>query len=171
MGSGMARVILDEITRRTIMVNVFDRSYRFYPTAAPYPGICLTCSNVTNLWDLGIVKTTNQGAYLCDTCLKDLALYAGFVLKTTHETAVTELTNTNEQLKAQLDVAPNLVKELTNDINSVLGNFVTSLAGITVTSKPVQPESVEASTGSVEGSNDVKPATGKAKGSGVKSSA
>lgn len=152
------------------MVNVFDRSYRFYQTGAPYPGICLTCSNTTNLWDLGVAKLQNQSAYLCDTCLKDLALYAGFVLKTTHETAINQLDEENITLKNQLEAAPNLVKGLTHDINSILSDFIGSLAAITATNKPVQPKGDQANTGSAEASDDVEPTAGKAKGQSSKPS-
>ena len=152
------------------MANVFDRSYRFYETGAPYPGICLTCSNTNKLWDLGVVKATNQGAYLCDNCLQDLALYAGFVLGTVHAAAVVQLDEENITLKNQLEAAPNLVKGLTHDINSLLSDFITGLAAITATNKPVQPQSDQANTGSVEASNADQSATRKATGQSTKPS-
>jgi hypothetical protein len=132
-------------------MNVFNKSYRFYQAGAPYPGVCLACSNVNNLWDLGVISGTNRGAYLCDTCLQDLALYAGFVLKAVHEKETTELTTKIKTLSSQVEAAPKLIKELTNDINSILGDFITSLASVTSTSKPVQPESVEANIGDAKG--------------------
>jgi hypothetical protein len=132
-------------------MNVFNKSYRFYQAGAPYPGVCLACSNVNNLWDLGVISGTNRGAYLCDTCLQDLALFAGFVLKAVHEKETTELSTKIKNLSSQVEVAPKLIKELTNDINSILGNFVTSLASVTSTNKPVQPEGAKANAGSTEG--------------------
>lgn len=131
-------------------MNVFNKSYRFYEAGAPYPGVCLACSNVNNLWDLGVISGTNRGAYLCDVCLQDLALFAGFVLKGVYEKETSELKTKIGTLDGQLNAAPQLIKELTHDISSILGNFVTSLASITVPSKPVQPKGVEANTGSDE---------------------
>jgi hypothetical protein len=132
-------------------MNVFNKSYRFYEAGAPYPGVCLACSNVNNLWDLGMISGTNRGAYLCDTCLQDLALFAGFVLKAVHEKETSELRTKIETMNSQVTAAPKLIKELTNDINSLLGEFVTSLASVTVPSKPVQSESSKANVGSTEG--------------------
>lgn len=131
-------------------MNVFNKSYRFYEAGAPYPGVCLACSNVNKLWDLGVISGTNRGAYLCDTCLQDIALFAGFVLKTVHEKETTDLRTKIEIANNQIEAAPKLIKELTHDLTSILGNFVTSLASVAVPSKPVQPESSEADTGSAE---------------------
>jgi hypothetical protein len=132
-------------------MNVFNKSYRFYQAGAPYPGVCLACSNVNNLWDLGMISGTNRGAYLCDTCLQDLSLFAGFVLKAVYEKETSALRTKIETMTSQVEAAPKLIKELTNDINSLLGEFVTSLASVTVPSKPVQSESSKADTGSAEG--------------------
>lgn len=131
-------------------MNVFNKSYRFYESGAPYPGVCLACSNVDKLWDLGIISGTNRGAYLCDTCLQDLALFAGFVLKGVYEKETSELRTKIEIANNQIQAAPKLIKELTHDISSLLGNFVTSLASVSAPSKPVQPESPKADTGSSE---------------------
>jgi hypothetical protein len=97
-----------------------------------------------------MISGTNRGAYLCDTCLQDLALFAGFVLKGVYEKETSDLRTKIEIANSQIDAAPKLIKELTHDITSLLGNFVTSLAGVSVPSKPVQPQSVEANTGSTE---------------------
>ena len=132
-------------------MNVFNKSYRFYQAGAPYPGVCLACSNVNNLWDLGMISGTNRGAYLCDTCLQDLALFAGFVLEVVHKKTTDDLTTKIEIMNSQIQAAPKLIKELTHDITSLLGNFVTNLASVTIPSKPVQPESAKADAGSTEG--------------------
>jgi hypothetical protein len=129
-------------------MNIFNKSYRFYQAGAPYPGVCLACSNVNNLWDLGIISGTNRGAYLCDVCLQDLALFSGFVLKAAHEKTVNELNEKVKNLNSQVAAAPNLMKELTDGINNLLSEFVVGLASVTSASKPVQPKSDKADTGS-----------------------
>lgn len=128
-------------------MSVFNKSYRFYESGAPFPGVCMTCSNVNKLWDLGIISGTNRGAYLCDTCLQDLALFAGFVLKAVHENKVAELNEKVAKLANQVAAAPNLMKELTDGINNLLSEFVTGLASIPSASKPIQPESAKADFG------------------------
>lgn len=116
------------------MTNVFNRSYRFYDKAAPYPGICATCSNTTRLWDLGIVRATNQGLYLCDTCLTELAISTGFVTKKVHDEIIISLTDQITELTTKLDVAPTLIRKLNEDVSNLLASFVTDLAA--VDSKP-----------------------------------
>jgi hypothetical protein len=144
-------------------MNIFNKSYRFFESGAPYPGVCLACSNVNKLWDLGMISGTNRGAYLCDTCLQDLALFAGFVLKGVHEKETSELRTKIEKMNSQIEAAPKLIKELTHDITSLLGEFVTSLASVTVSSKPVQPESPKADSGDAE--RIARPAKKSSKGS------
>lgn len=129
------------------MSNKFDKSYRFYEAGAPFPGVCLACSNVNKLWDVGVISGTNRGAYLCDTCLQDLALFAGFVLKAVYEKDTSELKTKIKQLDDQIQASPRLIKELTHNVNSLLGEFVTSLASVTSPNKPVQPESNKADAG------------------------
>lgn len=129
------------------MTNIFDRSYRFYEAGAPFPGVCLACSNVNKLWDLGMITGTNRGAYLCDMCLQDLALFAGFVLKAVYEKDTSELKSEVAKLEDQIQASPRLIKELTHNVNSLLGEFVTSLASVTSPSKPIQPESNQADAG------------------------
>jgi hypothetical protein len=129
------------------MTNIFDRSYRFYEAGAPFPGVCLACSNVNKLWDLGMISGTNRGAYLCDMCLQDLALFAGFVLKAVYEKDTSELKAEVAKLENQIEASPRLIKELTQNVNSLLGEFVTSLASVASTNKPVQPEGNKADTG------------------------
>lgn len=119
------------------MTNIFNRSYRFYDKSAPYPGICATCSNTTKLWDLGIFRATNQGLYLCDTCLTELAVSTGFVTKKVHDDLVASTTEQISTLTTRLDAAPALIRKLNEDVSNLLADFVTSLAA--VTSKPATP--------------------------------
>ena len=122
------------------MTNVFNRSYRFYESGAPYPGICATCSNTNRLWDLGMIKNTNQGMYLCDSCLTELSTFSGFVTKQFHIDAVTKLQQEITALSIKLDAAPALIRKLNENVSNLLTDFVTDLAA--VTSKPA-PTNIE----------------------------
>ena len=132
----------------------FKASFRFYEQGAPYPGMCLRCSAGSKLWDLGRnIPGTNMGAYYCDGCLVELASFTGMASKTQFENEVTRINNELELAKSQLEAAPQLIKELTHNVQSLLSNFVLDLASGSGPSKPVQPESIEADSGSVEGNN------------------
>ncbi len=129
-------------------MDVFKASFRFYEQAAPYPGMCLRCSAGSKLWDLGrSIPGTNMGAYYCDGCLVELASFTGMKSKDLHDDVVSTLSTELEKAKAQLEAAPNLIKELTNGINSLLSDFITDLASVTSASKPVQPKGAEANSG------------------------
>jgi hypothetical protein len=146
----------DPITGR-IEMDKFTASFRFYEQGAPYPGICLKCSAGSKLWDLGRnIPGTNMGAYYCDGCLLELALFTGMTTKANFENEVSRINNELEAAKSQLEAAPQLIKELTHNVQSLLSNFVLDLASSSKPSKPVQPESIEANTGSIEG-NDGEP--------------
>ena len=129
-------------------MDVFNASFRFYEQGAPYPGMCLKCSTGQRLWDLGRnIPGTNMGAYYCDDCLVEIASFTGMKSKDMHDSVVSALSTELEKAKAQLEAAPQLIKELTNGVNSLLSDFITSLAGVSGSSKPVQPKGVEADSG------------------------
>ena len=126
----------------------FKASFRFYDKGAPYPGICLKCSSGSRLWDLGRnIAGTNMGAYYCDSCLVELASFAGMIQKQVFTEAVTKIEEDLNKTKAQLDVAPKLIKELTHDVTSLLGEFISNLASVSGSNKPVQPKGAKASSG------------------------
>jgi hypothetical protein len=146
----------DPITGR-IEMDKFKASFRFYEQGAPYPGMCLRCSAGSKLWDLGRnIPGTNMGAYYCDGCLVELASFTGMASKSQFEGEIERINNELVESKAQLEAAPQLIKELTHNVQSLLSNFVLNLASSSKPSKPVQPESIEADSGSVEG-NDGEP--------------
>ena len=129
-------------------MEVFNASFRFYEAGAPYPGICLKCGAGSKLWDLGRnIPGTNMGAYYCDGCLVELAMFTGMASKEVHEGTVNLLSAELATAKAQLEAAPKIIKELTNGINSLLSDFVAELAGVSGVSKLVQPKGAEANSG------------------------
>jgi hypothetical protein len=132
----------------------FKASFRFYEQGAPYPGMCLRCSAGSKLWDLGRnIPGTNMGAYYCDGCLIELASFTGMASKSHFENEINRINNELIESKRQLETAPQLIKELTHNVQSLLSNFVLNLASSSKPSKPVQPESIEADSGSAEGNN------------------
>lgn len=85
-----------------------------------------------------MIRATNQGLYLCDSCLTELASFAGFVVKQTHIDAVTKLQQEITSLNIKLNAAPELIRKLNENVSNILADFVTDLAA--VTSKPAAPD-------------------------------
>lgn len=128
----------------------FGIDVRFYEKGAPYPGFCLRCSVTDNLYDLGMIRGTNMGAYLCKNCLAEVALFDGFIRGERYAEEVAALTNQINDLKAQLSAVPNLLKEFQNEYTDLVTEFVTSVAAVSAPSEPVQPKSAKAGTGGAE---------------------
>ncbi len=64
-------------------------------------------------------------------------MFAGFVLKQTHIDAVTKLQQEITALNIKLNVAPELIRKLNQNVSTLLADFVTDLASIP--SKPSTP--------------------------------
>ena len=108
----------------------FKASFRFYEKAAPYPGMCLRCGTSDKLWQLGEIRGTTMAAYYCDGCLTELAMFTGMVTgKSYAELSATKQTKIDE-LQAQVDAAPKLLKELSNNVNGILSDFAIALADV-----------------------------------------
>lgn len=126
--------------------------FRYYTNGAPFPGTCVFSGENRNLWEVGSMTVQGQvlPVLLSDRVLKELASNAGFVTSEAYATQNAILTQKIRTLEAQNAAVPDLLKELQNDFANLVSNFVTQLASVPVPSEPVQPESVEASTGESE---------------------
>ena len=122
------------------MTNPLRATFRFYEAAAPYPGICLRCGTSNKLWELGMIRGTNMGAYYCDPCIIELGEAAGLGMKTTFESERVMLEDTINTLTAQVEATPELAKELIHDLNNLFSNFVTNLAVHASAPVSVQPK-------------------------------
>jgi hypothetical protein len=130
-------------------MNKFKSSFRFYEKAAPFPGQCVFSGETNNLWEVGSMVIQGQGVpvLLSDRVLIELATSAGFVTKKEHETAVAEQAEIIAKQAAQLEEAPKLLKELSENVNNVLSDFVTTLAGVASNNVPNGDKGSKASTG------------------------
>ena len=129
------------------MNDPYKISFRFYEAAAPYPGICLKCGTSNKLWELGMIRGTNMGAYYCDPCLVELGDFAGLGSKSTFESERATLEETIKTLTAQVEATPELAKELIHDLNNLFSNFVTNLAVHASAPVSVQPQTDTPSVG------------------------
>ena len=129
------------------MTNPLRATFRFYEAAAPYPGICLRCGTSNKLWELGMIRGTNMGAYYCDPCVIELGEFAGLGIKATFESERATLEESIKTLTAQVEATPELAKELIHDLNNLFSNFVTNLAVHASAPVSVQPEAHSSSVG------------------------
>lgn len=131
----------------------FKTSFRFYEKAAPFPGQCVFSGETTNLWEVGSMVIQGQGVpvLLSDRVLVELATSAGFVTKREHETMVAEQAETIAKQAAQLEKAPKLLKELSENVNNVLSDFVTTLASVASDNVSNGNKGSKASTGGSKG--------------------
>ncbi len=130
----------------------YKTTFRFYDNAAPFPGQCVFSGQTTNLWEVGsmVIQGSPVPVLLADRVLIELAEYAGFVPKEEHQRVVTEQTAIIAAQAAQLEVAPQLFKELLTNVNNILSDFVTTLAGVASDSVSNGSEGSKADTGSAE---------------------
>lgn len=139
--------------------------FRFYSNGAPFPGTCVFSGANRDLWEIGSMTMQGQvlPVLLSDRVLQELASFAGFIEKREYEKLKSELTATIEKQKAQIQAGPKLTEEFLNDINIVIGNFITSIASVDVSNQPVQPEGDQAESGSTAANSGSSAKSGKGK--------
>jgi cobalamin biosynthesis Mg chelatase CobN len=139
--------------------------FRFHSNGAPFPGTCVFSGANRDLWEIGSMTVQGQvlPVLLSDRVLQELATHAGFIEKRKYDEVVAENKATIAKQQAQIEATPNLIKEFLNDVNVVIGNFVTSLASVDVSDKPVQSEGNQADTGSSAAEPGSSPKGGKGK--------
>jgi hypothetical protein len=155
---------------RRLEMNKFKATFRFYEGAAPFPGTCLRCGTTNKLWHLGEIPATNMACYYCDRCLVEIAMFTGMVRKEDYDSETTKLEETVTDLEAQLSSAPLLLKELSENVNNILSDFVTSLASVASNDLSTSGKSDKADTGSVEGKHGATAEAGQGKSKGTKPS-
>ena len=141
--------------------------FHFHENGGPFPGSCVRCGNNRRLWQLGTIPASNMAALLCDRCLQEIAVFSGFVTGSTYAIQVATSMEKITKQKAQLDATPELLRKFSHDVSSLISDFVTSLASVPVPDQPVQLESDQADTGSIE----AKPGPAAKAGQGKKPSA
>lgn len=155
-----------------VKMSNFKTTFRFYDTAAPFPGQCVFSGQTTQLWEVGsmVIQGKPVPVLLADRVLVELADYAGFVTKKQHEEAIASRDEVIANQAAQLEQAPKLLKELTTDVNNILTNFVATLAGVTSNSAPASAKGNKADAGSVEAVDGPAAKAGQGKSKGAKPS-
>jgi hypothetical protein len=120
--------------------------FRFYQNTAPFPGTCVFSGENKNLWEVGTMTVQGQvlPVLLSDRVLIELATQAGFVTSKSYAELNAALSSRIAELEAQNNATPETLRKFQHDFNNLVSDFVTSIAGVAVPSKPVQPEADEA---------------------------
>jgi hypothetical protein len=142
----------------------FDSHFIFHENGGPFPGTCIRCGAIKRLWNVGMIPASNMTALICDTCLTELATFAGFVTSQKHAELTAANTAIIEKQQAQIDVTPKLLEKFSNDVTNIISEFVTGLASVTVPSKPVQPKGNQAKPRGTDPIAESSPASRSAKG-------
>jgi hypothetical protein len=142
----------------------FDSHFIFHADGGPFPGTCIRCGAINKLWNIGMIPASNMTALICNTCLTELAIFAGFVTGESYADLNATKTAIIDKQQAQIDVTPKLLEKFSNDVTNIISEFVTSLAGVAVPSKPVQPKGDQAHIRGTEPFAKLKPASGGPKG-------
>lgn len=146
-------------------MNKFKASFRFYEKAAPFPGQCVFSGQTTNLWEVGSMVIQGEAVpiLLSDRVLVELAVSSGFVTKQDHDKIVTEQAEVIAKQTEQLQAAPKLLKELSENVNSVLSSFVTTLAGVASHDVPNGNQGSKASLGGPQAKSGTSDKAGEGK--------
>jgi len=130
-------------------------------TRLPYSN-CQRCNTAEDLYIVSPnIPDSDMGGFLCARCLEELAIFAGYVKGETHANVVKDLNDLIVEQNHQIEEIPNLMKEVTNGVNSILADFIVSVASITSIDKPVQPENSKANTGNAGNSTTGSKGIGK----------
>lgn len=125
----------------------FDSHFIFHADGGPFPGTCIRCGAISKLWNIGMIPASNMTALVCNTCLTELAVFAGFVTGESYASLNASKDSVIEKYKAEISAAPKLMEKFSNDVNNLISEFVTGLASVAPASKPVQPKGNQANVG------------------------
>lgn len=104
------------------------RQFNYFANGGPYPGVCLSCGNNKELYDLGKDQPTGSSYLLCTRCVSEIASFTGYILR---EPALREHDHQKAhiaELEAQLATVPTLVEGLINGIRSNVADFVLAVS-------------------------------------------
>jgi hypothetical protein len=119
-------------------------------TRLPYSN-CQRCNTIEDLYIVSpVIPQSDIGGFICVKCLEELAIFAGYVKGEAHDSVVKDLNDVIVEQNHKIEELPNLMKEVTNGVNSILADFILSVASITSTGKHIQPEGSKADTGDIE---------------------
>lgn len=122
------------------------RQFNYFANGGPYPGVCLSCGNNKELFDLGKDQQDGRSYLLCTRCVAELASFTGYISK---EPAMKEFDHLKahiRELEAQVKSVPTQVEGLINGIRNSVADFVLAVSSSSDDSGSVsvQDDSVDA---------------------------
>lgn len=100
------------------------RHFNYYENGGPFPSACVSCGANKNIYGLTRELLSGGEAQICETCIKELALFIGWAEEAPYEEAVAEAMKRNADLEQQLNNVPDHVEELINGIRSSVTDFI-----------------------------------------------
>lgn len=104
------------------------RQFNYFANGGPYPGVCLSCGNNKELFDLGKDPVDGRSFLLCTRCVAEIANFTGYILREPAMREHDHLKKHIKDLETKLDKVPNLVEGLINGVRSSVADFVLAVS-------------------------------------------
>lgn len=104
------------------------RQFNYFANGGPYPGVCLSCGNNKELYDLGKDPVDGRSFLVCTRCVAEIANFTGYILREPAMREHDHLKKHIKDLETKLDKVPNLVEGLINGVRSSVADFVLAVS-------------------------------------------
>lgn len=100
------------------------RHFNYYENGGPYPSACVACGANKRLFGLTRELLAGGEAQICETCVKELALFIGWADREPLDQEIDILKMDVEAHERELARVPDHVEELINGIRSSVTDFI-----------------------------------------------
>lgn len=104
------------------------RQFNYFANGGPYPGVCLSCGNNKELYDMGKDPVDGRSFLVCTRCVAEIASFTGYILREPAMREHDHLKKHIKDLETKLDKVPNLVEGLINGVRSSVADFVLAVS-------------------------------------------
>ena len=100
------------------------RHFNYYENGGPFPSSCVSCGANKRIFGLTRELVAGGEAQICETCVKELAIFIGWADKEPLEAEIDLLKMDVEAHERELAKVPDHVEELINGIRSSVTDFI-----------------------------------------------
>ena len=100
------------------------RHFNYYENGGPYPSACVACGANKKIFGLTRELQSGGEAQICETCVKELALFIGWADREPLDQEIDFLKMDVEAHERELAKVPDHVEELINGIRSSVTDFI-----------------------------------------------
>jgi len=100
------------------------RHFNYYENGGPFPSACVACGANKKLFGLTRELLAGGEAQICETCVKELALFIGWADREPLDQEIEFLKMDVEAHERELAKVPDHVEELINGIRSSVTDFI-----------------------------------------------